>query len=292
MEKEAVAAIAAMFGWNASSAISPPAARWRTSRRSGWPGSCARARRSWPRRRRTTRTQRISRRAGTAVRKSIPATVAAAWTCDALESDCREGDVGTRGRDAGHDRDRRGRPAARDPANSQSTTASASTSTRHTAATSGLRRILGGRSPRGFRPDRAGRFDRDRSAQARAPALRLRLRAVPRSGGGPLLQARLAVYVLHLVTSCTSARSAWSVRGRARPPSPCGPRRGCCRSCPAENSRAAWRAAGRRLLNSTADSAGRPFRASGRRRSRIGHRGLEAGRRHAAPGIGTRPENL
>ena len=44
----------------------------------------------------------------------------------------------------------------------------------------------------------AGGFDRDRSAQAWAAALWLRMRAVSRPGGGALLQARFAVYLLHL----------------------------------------------------------------------------------------------
>ena len=49
------------------------------------------------------------------------------------------------------------------------------------------------------RPTRrsAGRLDRDRSAQAWTAALRLRVRAVPRPGGGAVLQARFAVHLLH-----------------------------------------------------------------------------------------------
>ena len=49
-----------------------------------------------------------------------------------------------------------------------------------------------------LRGDRAGGFDCDRSAQARAAAVRMRMRAVSRSGGGAVLQARFAVYVLHV----------------------------------------------------------------------------------------------
>ncbi len=49
---------------------------------------------------------------------------------------------------------------------------------------------------KGVRGDRAGGFDCDRSAQAWAAAVRVRMRAVSRSGGGSVLQARFAVYVL------------------------------------------------------------------------------------------------
>ncbi len=54
------------------------------------------------------------------------------------------------------------------------------------------------RGPIGVRPDRRGRFDRHRPAQARAPAVWLRLRAVPRPGRRAILPARLAVHVLQL----------------------------------------------------------------------------------------------
>ena len=50
----------------------------------------------------------------------------------------------------------------------------------------------------GLRGHRPGRLDRRRSAQARVAALRLRLRSLSRPGGGALLQARLAVHLLHL----------------------------------------------------------------------------------------------
>ena len=45
--------------------------------------------------------------------------------------------------------------------------------------------------------DRAGGFDCDRPAQAWAAAVWVRVRAVPGPGGGAVLQARFAVYVLH-----------------------------------------------------------------------------------------------
>ena len=46
--------------------------------------------------------------------------------------------------------------------------------------------------------DRTGRLDRRRSAQARAAAIWVRMRAVSRPGGGALLQARFALYLLHV----------------------------------------------------------------------------------------------
>src|SRR5262249_53129763 len=49
-----------------------------------------------------------------------------------------------------------------------------------------------------LRAHRRGGFDRDRSAQARPPALWLRMRAVSRSDRGPLLPPRLAVHLLQL----------------------------------------------------------------------------------------------
>jgi hypothetical protein len=67
----------------------------------------------------------------------------------------------------------------------------------------------------GLRSDGPGGFDRHRSAQARAAALRLRLRAVPRSGGRAVLQARFAVYVLH-IKAVASGRDQPGVLSRGR----------------------------------------------------------------------------
>src|SRR5439155_7438665 len=62
-----------------------------------------------------------------------------------------------------------------------------------------------GRGAAHLRPAGRSGLDRHRPAQARAAALRVRLRAVPRSHGGPVLQARLALYVL-LLTRAASGR--------------------------------------------------------------------------------------
>ena len=52
--------------------------------------------------------------------------------------------------------------------------------------------------PPGLRPPGRGGLPRHRSAQARPAALRLRVRPFPRPDGGPVLQARLALHLLHL----------------------------------------------------------------------------------------------
>jgi hypothetical protein len=69
------------------------------------------------------------------------------------------------------------------------------------AAYGGYHTLCGNLEPEAraaFDADRPGRLDRDRPAQARPAALRLRLHAVPRSVGRPLLQARLALHLLQL----------------------------------------------------------------------------------------------
>ncbi len=86
-----------------------------------------------------------------------------------------------------------------------------------------------------------GRLDRDRPPQARAAALRVRLRPFPRPRGRPVLQARLALHLFHLRRSFTWGRSAWSAPARGLPPWPCGSPRKCCRLCPAGSSPGACR---------------------------------------------------
>ena len=100
-------------------------------------------------------------------------------------------------------------------------TACASTSTPRTAASSRCSHdgAVAGRAVPG---DRRRRLGRDRPAQARPAAIRMRRRAVPRPGRGAPVHARLAVHVLHVAASCTWARSASSARARAPPRRRCG----------------------------------------------------------------------
>ena len=115
------------------------------------------------------------------------------------------------------------------------------------------RRARRGPGPlRGHRPRRLGG---DRPAQARPPALRLRLRPVRRPRRGPAVRARLAVHLLHL----------------ARP----APRR----DQPGVLTRGR---VGRRAVDHAARAAADPRRA-GRRAGRLPRRGAGAGRPAARP---------
>jgi tyrosine decarboxylase/aspartate 1-decarboxylase len=148
------------------------------------------------------------------------------------------------------------------------------------------------RALRGHRP---GRFDRDRPAQARLAALRLRLRALPRPIGGALLQARLALTPTSRRSSCTWARSAWSARG----PEPrrwlCGPRRSSCRSVPGgEFARglARGRAAAVELDRRLREDQRRALPGACRRRPGAGYCGLEDEGRDARASLGAGAKNL
>ena len=159
----------------------------------------------------------------------------------------------------------------------------------------GVRRLLRpGREPRarrarGLRPARRGGLDRHRSAQARAPAVRLRLRALPRPVGRPLLQARLALHLLQLDGAPPGRDQPRVLAARARPRSRSGRRSGCCRSCAAASSPRAWRPAAARRSRSTqrlradarfvtASSSPSSTSSSGRRRApqRLGVLGARA----------------
>ena len=135
----------------------------------------------------------------------------------------------------------------------------------------GVRRLL---RPRGqprrrgaprLRPDRRGRLDRHRSAQARPAAVRLRLRPLPRSGGRAALQARLAVHVLQLDRTAPRRdqprvlAAGGERRGALGDDAPAAAREGRSVRGPARRRRA------RRRSRSTAGS--RPTRASSRRSS-------------------------
>ena len=186
-----------MFGWeDASSATLRAAARWRTSRRSGSPAS------SESRRRRARlvagalHARPHQRRARAALRERSPATHAAAWTSK-RSSAARGGGVGTVVATLG-------------------TTAAGSVDPlpeilklrerygfrlHADCAYGGYYVLADNLAPpgtRGLRPPRRGRLDRHRPAQARPAALRLRLRAVSRSRGRPLLPARLALHLFQL----------------------------------------------------------------------------------------------
>ena len=108
----------------------------------------------------------------------------------------------------------------------------------------GLAENLDGRGTADVRPPGRGGLDRDRPAQARAPAVRLRLRALPRSGRRPLLQARLAVHVLQLGGAAPGRDQPRVLARRAQPRSPCGRPSGSCRSKPEATSRPASPTAG------------------------------------------------
>ena len=83
----------------------------------------------------------------------------------------------------------------------------------------------------GLRGHRRGRLDCGRSAQARPAALRLRLRALPRPGGGALLQARFALYLLHFKAVAPGRDQPGVLPRRGRGGGACGPRSSFCRSC-------------------------------------------------------------
>ena len=98
---------------------------------------------------------------------------------------------------------------------------------------------------------------------------------------------------ISLPTSCTWAKSAWSVPAPGPPPLPSGLPRGCCRLCPAASSPAGWRKAAPPPWNWTADCARTPaFEPLAAGRPELDIVVWKLGRRHSAKGIGTRPENL
>ena len=140
-----------------------------------------------------------------------PATGAAAWTSRRSRAPARAGGVGTVVATIGTTA-----TGSVDPLPEMLRCASATASALHADAAYGgyfgLADNLARRGAARLRPPRRGGLDRHRPAQARPAALRLRLRALPRSVRRPLLQARLAVHVLQLATSCTWARSASSAR--------------------------------------------------------------------------------
>ena len=103
-----------------------------------------------------------------------------------------------------------------------------------------------GVAPRAVRRRAARRLHRRRPAQARPPAVRLRRGAVPRPRRRPAVQPRLAVHVLHVRASCTSARSAWSARAPAPRPRRCGRRCGSSPSTATGSGRSSARPARRR----------------------------------------------
>ena len=197
MEKEAVAEIAGMFGWERRT--------WATSRRrhDGEPRGAvgrgaARTRddRASPRRRRTTRTA-ASAPCSVCRSRAIPATAAAAWTSRRSR----------RARRAAASARSSRRWARRRPARSIRCRRSWRSRERHgfrvhaDAAYGGYFGLADNLAPEAraaFDRVARGRLDRDRPAQARPAALRLRLRALPRSRGRPLLQARFALHVFHL----------------------------------------------------------------------------------------------
>ena len=198
MEKEAVAEIARMFGWD--DAPRPPhaaAARWRTSRRCGSRASSSPARPSSPRRRRTTRTAASAPCSGCRSRASR-ADARGRMDVGALERAPRGAAASARSSR---------RSARRRPAPWIRCAEILALRERHgfrvhaDAAYGGYYALADNLAPPArarVRPHRRGRFDRDRSAQARAAALRLRLRAVPRSRRRPPLPARLALHLLQL----------------------------------------------------------------------------------------------
>ena len=244
MEKEAVAEIARMFGWD--DAPRPPhaaAARWRTSRRCGSPASFSPAHASLASSQAHYTHGADQRRAGAPVRehpvRSPRPHGRRARSSERLAARRRR----HRRRDARHDGDGLGGSAAGDPGAARAPRLPPARRRR-------LRRLLRARrQPRAararrVRPRRRGRLDRHRPAQARPAALRLRLRALPRPGVGRLYKHD-SPYTYFSSASSTWARSASSARGRARPPSRSGRRSASCRSSAAASSRAGSRLPGR-----------------------------------------------
>ncbi len=119
---------------------------------------------------------------------------------DELDVLLAKGQVGTVVATAGHDRARRHRPGARRAGRRPAARGAGACRRRvrrvlHAAGRAGRAEGLDAGAVAGHRVLRLGG---DRPAQARAAALRLRGGAVRRPRGGPVLPARLPVYLLHL----------------------------------------------------------------------------------------------
>ena len=117
---------------------------------------------------------------------------------EALETELRQRRCGHGGGHAGHHGHRRRRPARRRFSRSAQrygfrVHVDAAYGGYFTLIADSARRAR----PAGLRRHRPGRLHRHRSAQARPAALWLRLRALPRPGGGALLQARFPLHLLH-----------------------------------------------------------------------------------------------
>ena len=267
-----------------TSATSAAAARWPTSRRSGSPGSSRRAKPSSRRPRRTTRTAASAPCSGSRSRRS-PATRAAAWT----RTRC------ARGSSAAASARWSRRWARPRPAPSIRCRRSSSSPARHGVRVHadaayggyfGLAGNLGADARAAF--DRLGEADSivDRSAQARAAALRLRLRALPRPVGRTLLQARLALHLLQLDGAPPGrdqprVLAAGGRRGRALGDA----------AAVAARARRRVRRGPRGLPRGGARAARAPARGPALRdrlRARARHRRLGAARRSVSRGVGAR----
>ena len=154
--------------------------------------------------------------------RAVAADRAGRIDLDALEAALRGGGIGTVVLTPGTTGARRGRPDRRGAGRCASATACASTSTPPTAASSRCSRARG--SSRRRRSARSRECDSvvvDPHKHGLQPygcgAVLFR-----DPGVGPPVQARLALHLLHLRASCTSARSAWSARAPAPPRRRCG----------------------------------------------------------------------
>ncbi len=198
MEKESVARIAAMFGWDSHLGHLVRRGDDGEFRGAlGRPRAAARARRSRPRRRRITPT-RGSRPCWACRSSRSPVDARGSDGCHRpWRTPCEEGEIGTVVVTLGTTA-----AGTVDPLPGCSSCGDAIDFRIHVDAAYGGYFTLAdeprSRGPRGVRPHRRGRLDRHRSAQARAPAVWLRLRAVSRPGRGAVLQARLALHVFQL----------------------------------------------------------------------------------------------
>ncbi len=236
MEIEAVAQIAAMFGWNRSYLGHLTSSGTLANLEALWvAGQLAPGKRIVGSEQAHYTHQRIS-----AVLKlaytAIPADSRGRMSLDALEAELRKGDVGTVVATLGTTA-----IGAVDPLDQILALRERYGFRVHVDAAYGgyfrlIPEALDEPARRAYAGDRPGRLHRHRSAQARPAALRLRLRALPRPRGGPLLQARLALHLLHLKAVAPGRDQPGVLPRRRRGRGACGPRSSFCRSCRAANS--------------------------------------------------------
>ena len=228
MEKEAVADLAKMIGWETHLGHLCGGGTM-ANLEALWIAESAPPRQDGAlRRRRRITPISVSPACSASRSKRFRAIDAVGWIVHALERRLAAGGVGTISRDAGHHRHRRGRSP--DAIVELRRTGRCDFRVHADAAYGGYsppRRQSGdGRATR-VRPDRRRRLGRDRPAQARAAAVRLRLRHVQGSIGGSSVPATIRPTPTTRRPISTSARSRSSASAPEQRRSRCGPHTGC-----------------------------------------------------------------